>query len=282
MADDQFEELPDLFSTANRVEVPIYPLDVYIVTEAGTAELNRGATRLPAQALEILVLLDGKATVGDLEHRLEPMPAKDVRHLLRILLAARLVRTATVSETDGFDFDRMLAEIDGKPPPSGAALASAGREAHGGASELEKNGYYVSIARAAVKAHAPADGARWSVLVIDDDPDMRALVRQMLEGEGYVAEEAADRTAVLERLRRLPMPDAVLLDVNMPDVNGFEILKVMKAHPKLKVVPVIMVTAEATRDGVMLGLANGADGYITKPFTRAHLISGVRAVLGVA
>jgi DNA-binding response OmpR family regulator len=67
----------------------------------------------------------------------------------------------------------------------------------------------------------------------------------------------------------------------LPDVNGFDILQRLKAHPALKAVPVIMLTADAARESVMRGLAGGADGYITKPFERAKLLGGVRAVLGL-
>jgi DNA-binding response OmpR family regulator len=64
-------------------------------------------------------------------------------------------------------------------------------------------------------------------------------------------------------------------------VNGFDILQRLKAHPALKAVPVIMLTADAARESVMRGLASGADGYITKPFERAILLDGVKAVLGI-
>jgi DNA-binding response OmpR family regulator len=73
----------------------------------------------------------------------------------------------------------------------------------------------------------------------------------------------------------------MILDVVLPDVNGFDVLQKMKTHPALKAVPVIMLTAEAKRESVMRGLVGGADGYITKPFEKAVLIAGVKAVLGL-
>jgi len=281
MADDSFKDVPDLFSTSNRVEIPVYPLDVFKITDAGSVELNRGATPLPAEALEILVLLDGKATIGDLEQRLVPMSPQGVRDLVRSLLAARLIREATIAETEGIDFDSYFKETGGAGEPSAGVKASAEQEAGGGAQQLRRDGYYVSIARTAVRAGEIAAGSKRSAFVVEDDPDMAALVTKILESEGFDVSVAGTRAAVLERMRRLPMPDLVLLDVHLPDVNGFEVLKGMKTHPRLKVVPVIMVTAEATREGVMRGLASGADGYVTKPFARDRLIAGVRAVMGL-
>ena len=92
---------------------------------------------------------------------------------------------------------------------------------------------------------------------------------------------SANREQVLAGLRKLPLPDVIILDVMLPDANGFDILQRLKAHPALKAVPVIMLTADAARESVMRGLAGGADGYITKPFERAMLLDGVKAVLGI-
>lgn len=278
MSEEQFERV-SVFSAENRVEVPVYPLDVFVVTEAGEAELKGDATRLPAAALEVLVALDGKATVGDVEQKLPPVPPLDVRNIIRSLLAARFIRPATVGETEGFDFDAMLREAD--RPLSDGVHASAHLESEPGAEHLSNHGYYVSIARAALPGTAPVNGSHRDLLYVEDDPDMAALVRHMLEEQGFAVEVVATRAEVQARLRRLPMPDLVLMDVNLPDVNGFEILRLMKLHPKLKSVPVIMVTAEATREAVMKGLANGADGYLTKPFRRERLLGGVKAVLGL-
>jgi DNA-binding response OmpR family regulator len=73
----------------------------------------------------------------------------------------------------------------------------------------------------------------------------------------------------------------VLLDVMLPDADGFEVLLKMRQHPALKVVPVVMLTAKATRDAVLQGLSGGADGYITKPFDVEVLVKAVKTVLGL-
>lgn len=269
-----------VFSSENRVDISVYPLDVFYVSELGNAELH-GATRLPPEAIEILVLLDGKATVGDIEQKLPHVQPEVVRDLLRSLLGARLVRAPTIAETEGLDFSDFFNAAQEHPEPSPGTKASADREAASGAPRLERDGYYVSIARQAVKAKKPAAGARLCALVVDDDPDVSTLVARLLEGEGFDVATAANRDELLAGLRRTPAPDLVILDVVLPDVNGFDVLQKLKTHPALKAVPVIMLTAEAKRESVMRGLVGGADGYITKPFEKAVLIAGVKAVLGL-
>ena len=83
-------------------------------------------------------------------------------------------------------------------------------------------------------------------------------------------------------MRQQPPPDLILLDVQLPDANGFDILAKMRQHPVLKSMPVIMLTAEATREAVLRGLQGGADGYVTKPFEPDMLITAVKAVLGLS
>ena len=275
------ENFVSVFSSENRANIPVYPLDVFVLTEQGTAQIRGGATTLPREALELLVLMDGTATVGDLEQKAPHIPSEALRNMVRALMAQRLVRQPTIAETDGLDFGEFFAAAGGGAELPESARASAGREAESGTPQLERSGYYVSIARRAVKSGGPRDGAKWKAFVVEDDPDMSQLVARLLGGAGFAVETAANRDQVLAGLRKLPLPDVIILDVMLPDVNGFDILQRLKAHPALKVVPVIMLTAEATRESVMRGLAGGADGYVTNPFEHAMLLEGVKAVLGI-
>jgi CheY-like chemotaxis protein len=273
--------LMSVFSGENRANIAVYPLDIFVLTDLGTAQIRGGVTALPAEALELLVLMDGKATVGDLEQKAPHIPTEALRNLVRALMAQGLVRQPTIAETDGLDFSAFFEAAGGGAEPSAGARASAGREAESGAPQLERSGYYVSIARRAVKSRSPHGGAKWKAFVVEDDPDMSELVSRLLAGEGFEVEAAANRDQVLAGLRKQPLPDVIILDVMLPDANGFDILQRLKAHPALKAVPVIMLTADAARESVMRGLAGGADGYITKPFERAMLLEGVKAVLGI-
>ena len=121
------------------------------------------------------------------------------------------------------------------------------------------------------------------VVVVDDEPLARTGVADLVrrDPELTVVAECADGAAAVEAIERLH-PDLVLLDVQLPDANGFDILAKMRQHPVLRLMPVIMLTAEATREAVLKGLQGGADGYVTKPFEPDMLISAVKAVLGLS
>ncbi|MGE5638846.1 MAG: response regulator transcription factor [Clostridia bacterium] len=271
-----------IFSTENRVETAVYPHDVFMLTESGTAQLQRGGTSLPAEALEILVMLDGKRTIGDVEQKLPHLQPKALRDLVRSLLSAQLVRAATMVEAGdiGVDFDAFFAAASADMTSPGTQ-ASAVREAQSGAPKLEKEGYYVSIARQALKARAPAAGARHRVLHVEDDPDMSTLVKRLLDKAGFEVTVSASRDSVVAKLRTPPLPELIVLDVTLPDLNGFELLQRLKAHPALKAIPIVMLTAEAAPESIVRGLASGADGYITKPFDHERFVRGVKAVLGL-
>ena len=271
-----------IFSADVRANIPIYPQDVFALTDRGTAEIQRGTTDLPPEALVIMVAMDGKATIGDIEQKALQIPPENLRNLVRSLLASGFVRPATIEETEGLDFSAFFAAAQESGAPSEGARASATQEAVTGHPQLKRDGYYVSIARKAVRAKQPASGARLSILVVEDEPVMAMLVVRILQDQGFDADTAANRDEIRARLRRLPMPDAVILDVTLVDINGFDVLNSLKKHAVLKTVPVIMLTADARRGSVMRGLAGGADGYITKPFAPKILIEGVKAILGLA
>ena len=274
-----------VFSTENRAEVPVYPLDVFVLTEAGASEIHRGTTRLPAEALELLVMIDGSKTVGDLEQAIPHVPATDLRNVLRSLLAAGLLRAPTLAEQSGgveIDFDAFFKAADtGGEASSPAVEKSADREAVYGAPELERKGYYVSIARQSLKARTPGAGGKFLALVVEDDPDMCALIERLLGRDNFTVKACGKRDEVLAQLRQRPSPDVLMLDIHLPDLNGFDLLQKLKTHPELKLIPVVIVTADAKPESVMRGLALGADGYITKPFDHAALVRGVKAVLGL-
>ncbi|MCE9657891.1 MAG: chemotaxis response regulator CheY [Burkholderiales bacterium] len=116
-------------------------------------------------------------------------------------------------------------------------------------------------------------------LVVDDFSTMRRIVRGLLKEMGCNnVEEAEDGTAALARLRSQPF-DFVVSDINMPNMNGFDLLKAIKADATLKHLPVLMVTAEARKEDIVLAVKSGAAGYIVKPFTKATLEEKVQKIL---
>jgi signal transduction histidine kinase/CheY-like chemotaxis protein len=123
--------------------------------------------------------------------------------------------------------------------------------------------------------------SHFKILVADDYPDNIRLLARHFEGEGYIFITAADGEETLQRLRA-DQPDLVLLDVNMPKKNGFEVLAEMRGDPELAHIPVIMLTAaRASPRDIREGLSLGADDYITKPFDWRELAARVHAKLRV-
>jgi two-component system KDP operon response regulator KdpE len=113
------------------------------------------------------------------------------------------------------------------------------------------------------------------ILVVDDEERMVRFIRLNLEHDGFQVIEAYKGGQAIQRLRD-NLPDVVLLDVMLPDIDGFEVLKMIR---EISSVPVIMLTAKGEEDDRVKGLELGADDYVTKPFSPRELVSRVRAVL---
>jgi DNA-binding response OmpR family regulator len=113
------------------------------------------------------------------------------------------------------------------------------------------------------------------ILVVDDEERMARFIQLNLEHDGFQVVEA-NRGAKAIQLLRDEMPDLVILDVMMPDIDGFQVLEMIR---EISVVPVIMLTAKGEEDDRVRGLELGADDYVTKPFSPRELVSRVRAVL---
>ena len=116
-----------------------------------------------------------------------------------------------------------------------------------------------------------------SVLVVDDERAVRESLRRALELEGYGVELAADGESALERLHRGAPPDALILDVLMPGIDGLELCRRLRNEGST--VPILMLTARAEVDSRVAGLDAGADDYLPKPFALAELLARLRALL---
>ncbi len=116
-----------------------------------------------------------------------------------------------------------------------------------------------------------------SILVVDDEPAVRDSLRRALGLEGYEVELAADGEQALERLALEPQPEAVILDILMPGIDGLEVCRRLRQSGS--VLPVLMLTARAEVDSRVAGLDAGADDYLPKPFALAELLARLRALL---
>lgn len=141
---------------------------------------------------------------------------------------------------------------------------------------LKAEGYHVVVARerGTVREGKPV------VLVVEDDDDTAALAMRALERGGYAVGRAKDSKETAQYLQRLVIPELILLDVELPGIDGFKMLSQLRAHPKLASVPVVMFTSRSSREDVVRGITLGADGYIAKPVAPKTLVEVVKKVLG--
>ncbi len=117
-----------------------------------------------------------------------------------------------------------------------------------------------------------------TVLVVDDEHDILELIRYNLEKEGYTVETVSTGEAALASATRL-RPDAIVLDLMLPGLDGLEVCRRLKQHDITRSTPVLMLTAKAEDADIVTGLEIGADDYVTKPFSPKVLVARLRAVL---
>src|SRR5580704_12220128 len=116
------------------------------------------------------------------------------------------------------------------------------------------------------------------VLVVDDEPDALELIKFNLKGAGYDVATAADGEEALKKARQL-LPDLIVLDLMLPEVDGLEVCKILRRDPRVSSIPIIMLTAKAAEIDRVLGLELGADDYVTEPFSPRELMLRVKRLL---
>ena len=254
--------------------------DFYALTPRGEAEIQGAKTTLPSLALELLVRMDGTTSVAQLRAGMASTSLDEITHTLSVLLRDKYICYATVSLSDALEFEQMGGLA--RPRMASRPLSSkAPRDAEAGLKSLERHGYYVRIARRPVGQPTLPEDRQPHVLVVEDELHLARFLKHFLTFEGFDVRVAGDRATIAQALAEPPAPDLVLLDVMLPDTNGFEVLRQIRQHATLHAVPVMMLTAETTRQAVITGLAGGADGYITKPFHTDILINAIKTMFGL-
>ena len=254
--------------------------DVFMLTAKGDNQVREAGTQLSPHELSLLVRIDGRPTVGQIAAGMKTS-SEAVAPVIGKFIQGGLIDLSRASAGDALDFDMMFS-TGSFASPSALAMTEAEQEASAGTSSLKRNGYYARIARGAVKERKLAKGEKLTAIVVEDEPYLAKFLAQYLALENFIPRIASNRVEIVTEFRKLPIPDIVLLDVTLPDVDGFNVLLKIRQHPALAKVPVIMLTAHAAREVVLKGLAGGADGYVTKPVEVETLISAVKTVLGLS
>jgi CheY-like chemotaxis protein len=157
-----------------------------------------------------------------------------------------------------------------------AKLVEAAKDA--GAS-LARSGAFVAMDRLRNRPLPVKAAASTTILIVEDDPDQMALADLRVTMAGYQVRAANCVSAYLQALLAEGAPDLLLLDVELPDGNGFEVLQKMRQHPEFAELPIVMLTSRNDAGDIGRGLLLGADGYVTKPYTRNILADVIRRVL---
>ena len=257
--------------------------DVYSQTDKGRTEFAAKPGKLSTGLKTLLGLVGEKATLADLKIKLPQVPVGKITAALDALVKdGYLRRTGSLQSgagADDLDFTRFINRPVKEPTlqqKRQAEATIAGIRASG------KAGYHVTIINRAAKRIPPrAGGEQHTVLVIDaDDANAMVVTRALLLAK-FDTRAASKRDEIITQLNKKPPPDAVAMDVALPDVGGLELLARMRDHPTFKTIPIVVMTAKVEQDDVVATLAYGANGFMTKPLKPESLVEGVRAVLGL-
>ena len=247
---------------------------VYRLTEHGRTAWESQDVAVPADYRRMLWLMDFQGHAGVIRDLLRQYP----KHVLDEWLA-EMEELGLIEQT--LDMLESEASFSSREADRTQAMDQGGvrQEAATAGASLARTGAYVAAHRLSQRPSpnkAPADSV---VLIVEDDPDQLALADLRVSMAGYKVRVATSVNAFLHSMLDDGAPDLLLLDVALPDGDGFEVLRKMRRHPVLGSLPIVLLTARNDAADIGKGLLLGADGYVTKPYTKNLLADVIRRVL---
>mgnify|MGYP001442405931 CR=1 FL=1 len=244
---------------------------IYQLTQAGRQAWESQDSAVPEDYRRILWLMDFHGQDNVLAELLRRYPRNVLDEWLLEMEELGLIEPA---QAGGPAFSSREADRT-----QALDQASVRKETSEAGTALARTGAYISadrLNRRPAPRKAPADTV---VLIVEDDPDQLALADLRVSMSGYKVRVAATVNAFLHSMLDDGPPDLLLLDVMLPDGNGFDVLSKMRRHAVLGALPIVMLTSENEPEDIGKGLLLGADGYITKPYTKNILSDVIRRVL---
>jgi CheY-like chemotaxis protein len=234
-------------------------------------------TNLPADYRRLLGMIEVGGHVDVLRGRLRRFPDQLIQDWLKELEELKLVASHEAGDLDAITFtgaalppQPALSDEDRKRLAKTTVIAGA---------TLLRSGSFLAGERIAHLPRLRKLPAQTIILLVEDDPDQMALAELRITMAGYQV-RSVDRAKSLSRyLREEPRPDMLLLDVMLPDGNGFDILAQLRGRPEFATLPIVLLTAKTELVDIRNGLALGADGYITKPYSKTQLAEVISHVL---
>lgn len=253
---------------------------IYRRTRAGDDALESADTAIPTDYRRILRLIDGDTHADVIRGRLRQYPDALLVDWLAELEEIGYLSSTAADITQDLDFTMFFRlKRAGASQPAREDVQRIESQTQAASKALEHQGSFLSPDRLKNREPIVKSAGELTVLIVEDDPDQAALADLRVSMAGYKVRIARDCKEFLEDLRTRSMPDLVLLDVRLPDGDGFDILAKMRGHPMLALLPVVMLTVMVGKANVRRGLSLGADGYITKPYSKRVLADTIQAVL---
>jgi len=186
------------------------------------------------------------------------------------------------SEADlDLDFTQFFAQPAAQSKVTGEDAKLIETLAKSAEAVLARSGVWIAEDRLKNRPAASRPMAETTALIVEDDPDQLALADLRVSMAGYRVRTASSARELLDDLRTQALPDILLLDVMLPDGNGFDILAKLRKHPTFALLPVAMLTAKDDPKEIATGLAIGADAYVTKPYSKSILADTIGRILKV-
>ena len=173
------------------------------------------------------------------------------------------------------DFTSLVEDRPHPPAPPADPTPEHQENAIIGANALGEDGFHVVLVRP--RTGIPSNEV---IMIVDDDAPTAELAALVLRKAGYRTVVALGPREAARLMSRLGAPGLLLLDVEMPEMNGLEFLARIRRHKRISDTPVVLFTAHSNPDDIVRGLQAGADGYIAKPISASALVSAVETVLG--
>jgi CheY-like chemotaxis protein len=252
----------------------------YRRTASGDEAFASEDTAVPSDYRRVLGVLEGETHFDVIRGRLRQYPRALLEEWLAEIEELGYIESSPTEAALDLDF---VAHFKKKPPDQTGTIKEdmlrLERTAREAGAALTRNGAFLATDRLKNLAPIGKPPAGTVVCIVEDDPDQLALADLRVSMAGYQVRVARSGAEFVNVIRSYAPPDIVLLDVMLPDGNGFDILARIRSHPKLALLPVVMLTAESRAEDIKRGLAIGADAYVTKPYSKTIVVDTIRAVL---
>jgi CheY-like chemotaxis protein len=248
---------------------------IYRMSASGRRAWEKEDSTVPAAFRRILGMLDTETHTDVMRGYLRRYPDELIHEWLAELEELGLVESRPDKAAHDLDFTGSFKV----PQLIAEDRRQLAQESQAAGGVLQRKGVYLAAERLQHRAPSEKAPAETVVLIVEDDPDQLALAQLRVRMAGFAARTADSAGALQAALTRGAPPDVLLLDIMLPDGDGFDILAGLRANPGYALLPVVMLTVKDSKTDVERGLALGADGYVVKPYSKKLLEDVLSQVL---